>query len=214
MEAHQRRWPATLAVLVVIALQFLLPDQLRPPWWPAVVAVEVLMLAPLVATNPVGLRRDHPALRVVGIVLAVTLLVVNATRLAEFIVLLFDGGRLTARELVGIGLLAWSTNVVATAVLYWELDRGGPFARDPRHDRDDGEIDLLFPQQTGVPGVDAAAWRPSFVDYLFVAFTSATAFSPTDAMPLTGRAKLLMGFAASVSLITIAGVAARAVNVL
>lgn len=199
---------------MVIALQFLLPDQVRPFWWPAVVALEVLMLAPLVATNPVGLRRDHPALRIAGIALAVTLLGANATRLAEFIVLLFDGGQLSARELVSIGLLTWSTNVVATAVLYWEMDRGGPFARDPRHDRDEDEIDLLFPQQTGVPGTDATTWRPSFVDYLFVAFTSATAFSPTDTMPLTGRAKLLMGFAASVSLITIAGVAARAVNVL
>ena len=122
--------------------------------------------------------------------------------------------KLTAAALIGSGALIWSTNIVAVAVAFWELDRGGPFARDPRHARDEQPPDLLFPQMTGVPGWDPATWRPSFVDYLFVAFTTATAFSPTDTMPMSGRAKLLMLVAASVSLATIAIVAARAVNIL
>ena len=100
------------------------------------------------------------------------------------------------------------------ALALWEVDRGGPFARDPRHARVESPPDLLFPQMSGVPGWDAGNWRPGFTDYLFVAFTAATAFSPTDTMPLSPRAKMLTAAAAGVSLLTLALVAARAINVL
>jgi hypothetical protein len=203
-----------LAVAVIVGLQFAAPNQIEPSWWPALVAVEVLLLVPLVATNPVSLNRDHPALRALAVGLAVLLLVVNAARLVQLFVAMVDKEPLNAGELIGSGALIWSTNIVATAVLLWEQDRGGPFARDPRHRRREQPADLLFPQMTGVPHVDPKTWRPSFVDYLFVAFTTATAFSPTDTMPLTGRLKILMMAAASVSLATIAIVAARAVNIL
>jgi hypothetical protein len=177
-------------------------------------AVEVLLLMPLVATNPVSLDRDHPVLRALAVGLAVLLMVVNAARLVQLFIAMVDNEAFSAGELIGSGALIWSTNIVATAVVFWELDRSGPFARDPRHRRREQPPDLLFPQMTGVPGIDPEAWRPSFVDYLFVAFTTATAFSPTDTMPLTGRLKILMMAAASVSLATIAIVAARAVNIL
>jgi hypothetical protein len=203
-----------VAVIVIIGLEFGLPDQVVPPWWPGLFALEVLLLAPLVAANPIRLTRDQGWIRGVGIGLAVLLLAGNAARLAQLLVVLFDRRQLTAVELLSAGALIWITNVVATAIAYWELDRGGPFARDPRHERSMDAIDLLFPQLTGVPGVDANKWRPSFLDYVFVAFTAATAFSPTDVLPLTGRAKLLMMTASTVSLVTVAGVAARAVNVL
>ncbi|TDP97410.1 hypothetical protein [Labedaea rhizosphaerae] len=212
--AHQRRWPASVAVIVIILLEFGLPDQIVPPWWPVLFAFEVLLLVPLVATNPIRLTRDQTWIRYVGISLALLLLAGNAARLGQLLFVLFDKRALSAVELLSAGLLIWVTNVVATAIAYWELDRGGPFARDPRHERAMGAIDLLFPQLTGVPGVDPERWRPSFLDYLFVAFTAATAFSPTDVLPLTGRAKLLMMTASTVSLVTVAGVAARAVNVL
>ena len=212
--AHQRRWPASVAVVVIIVLEFGLPDQVVPPWWPVLFALEVLLLVPLVAANPIRLTRDQSWIRPVGVALSVLLIAGNAARLGQLLFVLFDKRALTAVELLSAGGLIWVTNVVATAIAYWEFDRDGPFARDPRHQRTIGAIDLLFPQQTGVPGVDADAWRPSFLDYLFVAFTAATAFSPTDVMPLTGRAKLLMMTASTVSLVTVAGVAARAVNVL
>ena len=214
MRAHERRWPASLAVAVIVGLQFAAPDQIEPSWWPALVLVEVLLLIPLVATNPVSLDRDHPLLRALAVGLSVLLLAVNAARLVQLFLAMTRHDRITAPNLLGSGALIWSTNVVATAVVFWELDRGGPFARDPRHRRRETPADLLFPQMTGIPGIDPKAWRPSFVDYLFVAFTTATAFSPTDTMPLTGRLKILMMIAASVSLATIALVAARAVNIL
>ena len=214
MKAHERRWPASLAVAMIIGLQFAAPEQIVPPWWPVLVGVEVLLLVPLVATNPVSLNRDHPMLRASAVTLSVLLLAVNAGRLVQLFVTMVDEQKLSAGHLIGSGALIWSTNIVAVAVVFWELDRGGPFARDPRHTRPEETADLLFPQMTGVPGWDAGAWLPSFVDYVFVAFTTATAFSPTDTMPMTGRAKTLMMAASSVSLATIAIVAARAVNIL
>lgn len=214
VKAHERRWPASLAVAVIIGLQFAAPDQIEPGWWPVLVVVEVLLLVPLVITNPLSLNRDHPVLRGLAVALSVILLGVNAARLVQLFAAMVHHNALTAAELIGSGVLIWSTNVVATAVVLWELDRGGPFARDPRHRRREKPADLLFPQMTGVPGWDPKNWRPSFVDYLYVSFTTATAFSPTDTMPMTGRLKILMMVAASVSLATIAIVAARAVNIL
>jgi hypothetical protein len=211
---HVRRWPASLAVALVIVLQVVSPDQVVPSWWPALVTLEVLLLVPLVAANPLRLRYDAPWHRMTGVVLAVVLLAANAVRLAQLVVLLLEGGAMRADELIGGGALIWLTNVVVTAVALWELDQGGPFARDPGSARDQTQPDLLFPQTAGASGWNTAEWRPSFLDYLFVAFTAATAFSPTDTMPLSHRAKLLFVLAASVSLLTIAVVAARAVNVL
>jgi hypothetical protein len=211
---HARRWPASLAVLLVVALQVASPTQVVPGWWPALVTLEVLLLVPLVVANPLKLRYDAPWHRMTGIVLAVVLLAVNAVRLTQLVVLLVDGQAMRADALIGGGALIWLTNVVATAVALWELDQGGPFARDPGSARAPDRPDLLFPQTAGAPGWDAAGWRPSFLDYVFVAFTAATAFSPTDTMPLSHRAKLLFILAASVSLLTIAVIAGRAVNVL
>jgi hypothetical protein len=211
---HTRRWPASVAVVAVIALQLRLPEQVVPPWWPALVAVEVLLLVPLVVANPLHLRYDPPWHRLLGAGLAAVLLAVNAARLVQLVLAVLGGDKATPGELIGGGALIWLTNVVATAIALWELDRGGPFARDPGMDREMARPDLMFPQMQGAPGWDANTWRPGFLDYFFVAFTAATAFSPTDTMPLSGRAKLVFILAASVSLLSIAVVAARAVNAL
>ena len=117
------------------------------------------------------------------------------------------------KVLVKSALLIWATNVVAFAVWLWEVDRGGPFARAPEHAREAERADLLFPQMT-VELDGSKTWIPGFTDYLYVSFTNATAFSPTDTMPLTARTKVLMGVESAISLLTIAVVAARAVNVL
>ena len=104
----------------------------------------------------------------------------------------------------------WVTNIIIYALWYWNIDRGGP----PRSGFSDSvAADFLFPQMT-LSTPRAANWAPGFIDYLYLSFTNATAFSPTDTMPLTARAKILMTVEAIVSLLTVVLVAARAVNIL
>ncbi|WP_433021761.1 hypothetical protein [Kribbella sp. CA-294648] len=210
---HTRRWPASLAVVVALGLQLAVPAQLMDtPRW-IMPAIGAALLVPLVWTNPFHLRRDEVWLRWVELVLLAVLVGVNAVYLASLIVLLASGDTADGKVLVQAALLIWVTNVVAFALWYWEIDRGGPFARMPEHEHELERADLLFPQMTvDLPGWER--WLPGFTDYLFVAFTAATAFSPTDTMPLTARAKTLMGIQSAISLLTIAVVAARAVNVL
>ncbi|MEV5962592.1 hypothetical protein AB0L70_12565 [Kribbella sp. NPDC051952] len=210
---HIRRWPASLAVIAVLILQLLVPTQINglPRW--LMPALGLLLLLPLVWMNPFHLRRDEPWLRWVELVLLAVLVLANAFYLAGLIYFLNHGAANQGLVLVKGALLIWVTNVVAFAVWYWEVDRGGPFARAPEHDREAERADLLFPQMTvDLPGWER--WLPGFTDYLFVSFTAATAFSPTDTMPLTARVKTLMGVQSGIALLTIAVVAARAVNVL
>ncbi|MGH3343474.1 MAG: hypothetical protein ACRDPK_11470 [Carbonactinosporaceae bacterium] len=211
---HERRWPASLAVLGALGLQLLVPAQLTagPRWIPPI--CEAALLVPLVLTNPRHLRKDQPYLRHLALGLVGVLVAVNAAYLVRLVGYLAGGGR-GGTVLVHGALLIWVTNVVAFAIGYWEMDRGGPFARMPAHPRPAVPPDLLFPQMvTRATGWVPEGWLPGFTDYLYVAFTTATAFSPTDTMPLSARAKLLMTTEASVSLLTIAIVAGRAVNVL
>ncbi|MET7284041.1 hypothetical protein ABZS29_37765 [Kribbella sp. NPDC005582] len=210
---HIRRWPASLAVVAVLILQLLVPTQIAAfPRW-VMPALGALLLLPLIWMNPFHLRRDEPWLRWVELALLAVLVLANAVYLAELIVYLNSGDANNGLVLVKSAALIWVTNVVAFGVWYWEVDRGGPFARAPEHERAEERADLLFPQMTvDLPGWNK--WIPGFTDYLFVAFTAATAFSPTDTMPLTARVKVLMAFQSAIALLTIAVVAARAVNVL
>jgi hypothetical protein len=114
-------------------------------------------------------------------------------------------------SLLASSIAVWVTNVTTFSLLYWEIDRGGPEARQ----NNAGTMpDWLFPQ-TGAPAEDVRPdWRPVFVDYLFLGYSTATAFSTTDVMPLTSRAKLLMMLESAISLATIVVVAARAINIL
>lgn len=211
---HERRWPASLTVLVVLGLQLALPTEVTAgPRW-VIPALEGAVLLPVLIGNPVRLERDAPGLRVVAIALVASVALANAVHLGRLVTYLLSGAKTDAKVLVLAAALIWVTNLAGVALALWEVDRGGPFARDPRHDRTPGRPDLLFPQMTGVPGWDADTWYPAFTDYLFVALTTATAFSPTDTMPLSPRAKLIMGAGSTVSLLTVAVVAARAVNVL
>ncbi|WP_328322482.1 hypothetical protein OHA70_27245 [Kribbella sp. NBC_00382] len=212
-DRHTRRWPASLAVIVALGLQLAVPAQImEAPRW-IMPAIGGALLIPLIWTNPFHLRRDETWLRWIELVLVAVLVAINAVYLISLIVLLASGETADGRVLVKAALLIWVTNVVAFALWYWEIDRGGPFARMPEHEHEEERADLLFPQMTvDLPGWER--WLPGFTDYLFVAFTASTAFSPTDTMPLTARVKTLMGFQSAMALLTIAVVAARAVNVL
>ncbi len=114
------------------------------------------------------------------------------------------------RELIVSGVLIWLTNFLIFALWYWEIDRGGPGRRAAGHD---GPPDFLFPQMTD-DRIEPRDWRPQFIDYLYVSLTNATAFSPTDTMPLTPMAKSVMGVQSVVSLVTIGLIVSRAVNIL
>jgi hypothetical protein len=212
-DRHTRRWPASLAVIVALALQLAVPAEiLETPRW-IMPAIGGALLIPLIWTNPFHLRRDETWLRWIELVLVALLVAINAVYLVSLIVLLASGETAQGSVLVKAALLIWVTNVVAFALWYWEIDRGGPFARMPEHEHEEERADLLFPQMTvDLPGWER--WLPGFTDYLFVAFTASTAFSPTDTMPLTARVKTLMGIQSGMALLTIAVVAARAVNVL
>jgi uncharacterized membrane protein len=206
----EERWPAGLAVMVVIVFQVLLPDQLAlsRPW--VLPGIEVVIFATLAVLNPRKLNRREPILRRLGLILIGLASLANAWSMVELLHGLIDGSLgQAAGPLLASAANIWLTNVIVFALWYWELDRGGPVAR--AYDEQE-ELDFLFPQMTMDP--KPRDWEPQFADYLYVSFTNATAFSPTDTMPLTRWAKLAMTLQALISLMTAGLVIARAVNIL
>ena len=208
----ETRWAACASVVAVAVAQLLLPGRLLPgPNW-LLPAIEVLLVAGLLAADPARLTPESKDLRLVALALVAVVGAANAASLVLLIRELVQGGLSDGRALLGSAAIVWLTNVVVFGLLYWELDRGGPLARAgarPAPDRPG----LLFPQDAS-PDIAPDGWRPSYGDYLFVSVTAATAFSPTDTMPLTHWAKALVGGQSLISLATVGLVAARAVNVL
>lgn len=212
--AGEQRIPALVALVAAITLQALLPVKfLLVPWW-AVVIPEALLLAVTVAGNPLRLTRESALLRRTSLLLTGVVTLANSASAGLLVRDLVDthGQRVTnsAATLLVSGASIYATNIVAFGLWYWEFDRGGPFARMHGSQR---YPDLLFPQQSN-PGVADPDWEPRFFDYLYVSFTNATAFSPTDTMPMSRWAKLLMLVQSAVALATVGLVIARAVNVL
>jgi hypothetical protein len=209
----ERRWPSVVAVAVAILLQFLLPDSLvlQPPW--LLPAVEIALVLALIAANPVRMERNHPLIRIGGLCLVGAMTLANAISAVLLIAQLLTGQSANdARTLIGSGAAIYATNIIAFGIWYWELDRGGPLLRAEGHHQ---HTDFLFPQMTlQDPTIARRDWEPRFVDYLYLSFTNATAFSPTDTMPLSRWAKLLMLAQSAIALSAVALVIARAVNVL
>ena len=196
---------------MLIALQSLLPDRLTPgPWW-LLPTIELLLIGVLVAADPARVKRDTKTLRMValGQITVISLGTVwSVAMLIRDIVTGYDTG--DAAELLATGGGIYLMNVLTFAIWFWELDRGGPVARS--HGTDPYP-DFLFPPMTS-PDLAAKDWEPRFGDYLYVAFTNATAFSPTDTLPMTRGAKAGMALESAVSLVTAALVVAKAVNAL
>ncbi len=208
--AAEPRWPASLAVLTALALYILLPSQLTPgPKW-VLPALEVALVVPLTVVNPDRSTRESSLVRTVSVVLIALINVANVASLALLVHFLLYGGRAQGRPLIYSAVAIWLTNILIFALWYWELDRGGPAERSSGTPK---AASFLFPQMSG-PGIGPDGWAPGFVDYLYVSFTNATALSPTDTMPLSRWAKMLMLAQALASLVTVALVAARAVNIL
>jgi hypothetical protein len=207
----ENRLPAAAAVVLAAAAQLALPDALTlgPRW--LMPALEVAILAGISVINPVRLTRDHPVFRIGALALVVCLIVANSGSAALLIRdLLSSKSSDSAHTLFGNGAAIYVTNIVAFALCYWELDRGGPFSRAAARIT---VPDFLFPQMA-TPEISDREWEPYFFDYFYVSFTNATAFSPTDTMPLSRWAKLAMMVQSIVALATVGLVLARAVNVL
>lgn len=199
------------AVLAAMVLTILLPGTLRlgPQW--VLPLIEGLLLVALIAGDPATISRRSRELRALSIVLVSVLVLGALWATVQLIDDLIHGGAVTnsASELLEAGTIVWVSNNIAFALLYWELDGGGAAARAhhlPTH------ADFAFPQQLN-PRIASPDWRPRFIDYLYLGFTNATAFSPTDVMPLVPWAKIAMAVQSLVSLGILGLVIARAVNV-
>jgi hypothetical protein len=206
------RWPGMVALLAVVALFYAMPAALKvgPEW--LFFALVVALTAPGVCVRSI---RHLPLMRFLGYT-AVSIMTVAMIGSLWLLVSRLPQHKETPAELLRAATALWIDNVLVFASWYWRLDAGGPAQRDLRGSHTDGAF--LFPQMTLMPelrkemGEDE--WSPGFVDYLFLAFNTSTAFSPTDVPVLSRWAKVLMMIQAIISLLTIALLAARAVNIL
>jgi hypothetical protein len=218
-ETAESRWEAAPAVLVVIGLQLTLALVSREldwklwhlPWWVWILSVgpEVVLLVALVwdpvlqALERIGHRRN------VALILLAIISLENAVALVALLGSLISGQENSGGQLLLKGMTIWGTNVIAYGLWFWGFDRGGPVRR---READPPPPDFQFPQMEN-PQLAAPGWRPQLVDYIYVSFTNSIAFSPTDAMPLSRWAKLLMLSESAISAVSILLVTARAVNI-
>jgi hypothetical protein len=214
----ESRWHAALAVLLALLLYITLPPRVvvGPLWLLPTLIVAILLPLLIIAPR----RQQEPAWQRAASIVHIALL--GAFNVAN-IVLLFiwqlsvhHHRNISGEDLLRAGAALWLTNVLVYGLWFWEIDAGGPGARfRASSDEEQLRSDFLFPQMALQPQIrDRMAFRPRFFDYLFLSFTNATAFSPTDTFPLTRRAKALMMVEALKSLVTVAVIAGRAINIL
>lgn len=206
---HDPVWHVELIVLAVIVLQLVLPDRFVFDGHWLLPVLEVLLALLLLATTPKEKVFRSFRRRVNVVLLLAVIALGNVYALLGVAGQLLQQGRVSnGRELILTAVNIYLTNIIVFALLYWEMDAGGPGRRRAAHDV---ERDFLFPQ-SGIASL--SGWHPTSIDYLYVSSTNATAFSPTDTLPLSRRAKMLMLAQSVVSLTVVALVAARAVNIL
>jgi hypothetical protein len=210
----ESRWPPAAALLVVmgftVGIRLWLPGEspIRLPW--LVPALEAALLGVLVAGHPARLAGRTPWVRRIALIIVVAMVgaALWATVLLVYDLIKGTGVSQSATKLLASGALVWIGNNLSFALLYWLLDSGGPIARARNPTT---PVDFAFTQHTS-PELAPAGWRPVFLDYLHLGFTNATAFSPTDVMPLSLRAKYLMVVQSTTALALFGLVVARAVN--
>ena len=212
--------PPVVAVVVAVALYALLPESLLLGPRLLVPAVEVVLLLALVVTNPRRLTRQTRFSRLASLALAGVVVLTNLAALGILVTELSSAPAGPPRALLFAALQVWATNVIGFALIYWELDRGGPVSRARCARADLPQADWRFSQDENDDAVievsagssARSGWIPHFVDYLYVSVTNSSAFSPTDTMPLTTRAKALMAVQATAALLTSLLIIARAVG--
>jgi hypothetical protein len=214
----EHRWPVTVTVIVAIVLQIRLADALTKPLPHLLLPLlEIALGVGLGIANPVRIERRGKVVRTASLALIVLITAANATSaiLLVHAILFPVKGAVPpgATALLASGAAVWGTNVIAFGLWYWEFDRGGPVERTV------GSTtmrppDFLFPQMGLTPDLAPPDWEPHFIDYLYLSFTNATAFSPTDVMPLARWAKCTMAVQSGVALLVGVLVIARAINIL
>jgi uncharacterized membrane protein len=207
-EDAEQRWPSGIAIILALVLYGLMPAsfQILPGWTLSIIGIALLI--PLLVYNPRQLARETRASRMFSIGYSLALTAINQVYVVITIHHLLNGTANGGQVLLTT-LEVWITNVIAFGLVFWQLDSGGPIAR--RGGRNRGRIDFRFPQQEDG---NTSKWRPRFIDYLYFSLSNMMAFSPTDTMPLSGRAKLAMGYQALTGFILLALVISRAVNIL
>jgi hypothetical protein len=207
------RWPVTVTTAVAVGLQMAVPDRLvlvHPSW--VLPATQGALLIVLVVANPHRINNESRALRLLALTFAALLSLANLWSLARLAIGITQGTTgTTPSHLLITGALIWLTNVIVFGLWYWEFDRGGPVARALNTKQ---YPDFQFVQMVSPPVMVPPDWEPHFVDYLYLAFTNAAAFSPTDVMPLSRWAKIAMTVQSAISIVTVALVVSRAVNIL
>ena len=198
-------------MLAVLVLQLRLPERLSlGPGW-LLPALEATLLVPLTLVNPYRDELETQLARGASIALLALINVANMAAVINLVRLLVDGGgKATGRRLILTAVVVWLTLVVTFGLAFWEFDRGGPARRAAPGRR---LPDLMFPQDDN-PELAPVDWSPRFFDYLYASFTNASAFSPTDTLPLSRWAKSMFLAESLTSLVTVALVTARAVNIL
>ncbi len=209
----EARWPAALTICAVIGLLALLPGRIRlfPNWIAYVSGMTVLVpiaVVGLTAATPRWLSIE----RIITLLFFVAAAAGNLLNLANLIyTMAYRSPQVGGLQLLGSSVAVWITNVLVFSLLYWQIDRGGP---EERVNHAGVKPDWLFAQDGASAEDVPPGWKPSYVDYLFLAYETATAFSTTDVMPLTIRAKVLMMLESTIALVTLVVVAARAINIL
>ncbi len=197
------KWPVSVGFLVIGVIYFFLPSELRvgPNW--VLLSIEIIFIMPLWTFWATGHTLSYPTTRRMSLLL---LSIVTLVLALSVIFLVTDLAAFTSGlKLLRTAGLLWLLNILVFALWYWDTDGGGPRRR---HEAKHKAADFLFPQQA-----NGESWAPDFFDYLFVSFTGATAFSPTDTYPLTHQAKLMMMVEGSISLIIVAVIISRVANI-
>ncbi len=215
----EHRLPPAVAVVIAIAAYALLPKTLLIGPRYVIPAIEVALLIALIATNPTRMTKETRWSRQASIVLSSLVIVSNLVALGMLVDAMTEKGTEAGPLLIAAGQV-WLTGVIGFGLLFWELDRGGPVARRVKTHAEMQAADWRFSQDENHDNVAEVAgsasknsgWIPTFPDYLYVSLTNSSAFSPTDTMPLSTRAKMLMGIEATAALFTSLLVIARAVG--
>ena len=218
----EARLPPTVAVVVAVVLYASLPNQLLVGPRFVIQILEGILLIALVATDPRRITRQTRQSRMISLVLIAVIVVTNLVALGQLVHDLVSAQVKGGGTLLLAALQVWATNVIAFALIYWELDRGGPVSRVRRSRAELPLADLRFSHdedrdtvvEVSAGSSEKSDWMPTFIDYLYVSTTNSSAFSPTDTMPLSSRMKMLMAVQATAALITSLLVIARAVSAL